>query len=141
MTDRNSKFDVTHPFTPNPRQGDLDATTITNHSLELDSFVLPAGTLVVLGRSKNTFTEQSALFRFESPVVDRLGVFGLPAAPGKNRFRRSNGNANFVEAYASFHAEDFTSGLGLLVHGMFFSMWIGVRQSRLECPVFADLRP
>ena len=118
VADRHRQLNVPHAFTTNPGQRDLHTATITDHPLELDSLVLSTRALVILGRSENPLAEQPTLLRLEGPVVDGLGIFGFPAAPGKNRFGRRDGDAHLVEADGSFHAEDFTCGLGLFVHGM-----------------------
>ena len=73
-----------------------------------DAFEFSASTLPVLGRTKNTFTEQTAFFRLECPVVDCFGVFHLALTPGTNRFWIGNGDANLVEGIGlAFKAEDF----------------------------------
>ena len=84
MAHRHGQFDVAHAFTTDAGQGDLHATTVTDHTLELDPLVFSARTLVILGRSKNPLAEKTALLRLEGPVVDGLRIFGFPTAPGEN---------------------------------------------------------
>src|SRR5690606_25627412 len=48
----------------------LHAATVANDSFVPDTLILPAMTLIVLNRAKNTFAEQAITFRLIRPVID-----------------------------------------------------------------------
>ena len=82
---RHGQLDVAHALATDAGEGHLDAATVTDDALVLDALVLSAGTLPVLGRTEDTLTEKATLLGLERPVVDRLRVLDLAAAPGTDR--------------------------------------------------------
>src|SRR5205085_598197 len=82
---RHSQFDVAHAFPTHPRESHFDAAAIADHTLVFDSLVLSAGALPVPGGTEDSLAKQTPFFRFESPVIDRLGVFDLALAPRPHR--------------------------------------------------------
>ena len=141
VTHGDSEFDMPHPLASNTSQCHFHAATIANNTLKFDPFVLSARTLVVLRRPENPFAEQTAFFGLKRPIIDGFRIFGLSSTPGKNRFRRSDSNTDFVKTYTSLHSEDFAGRLGLLVHGIVYFWVIGFRPMRRGYRVSVDLHP
>ena len=82
MGDGHGQLDVPHALAADAGQSDLDAATVADDAAMLDAFVLAAGAFPVLDGAENAFAKQAALFRLESAVVDRFGVFDLAFGPG-----------------------------------------------------------
>ena len=104
----NGKFDVAHALTTDTGESHLHTATVADRSLVLDALVFAAGTLPVLSRTEDALTEQTTLFRLESPVVDGLRVLDLSTTPGADRFGVGDRDANVVKTVGlSFKAENF----------------------------------
>ena len=96
----NRQFNVAHALTAHSAQGDLDAAAVADHAFVFDALVLAAGTLPVPGGTKNTLAKQTALFRFEGPVIDGFWVLDFTGAPGANALWRSDANGHGVKVLA-----------------------------------------
>ena len=77
MRNRNGELDVSHPFPADLLLGDLDTASVTDNSAVLDSLVLAAVALVILGRTENLLTEKTVPLRLVGPVIDRLRLEDL----------------------------------------------------------------
>ena len=87
VRNRHGQFDVAHALATNAAEGHFDAATVADHALVLDALVFTAGTFPVTGRPEDALAEETALFGFEGPVVDRLRVFHFALGPRANDFR------------------------------------------------------
>jgi hypothetical protein len=94
---RNSKINMSHAFTTDATQSHLNATTIADSALVLDSLVFSTGALPVAGRTENTFTKETTLFRFKGPVVDGLRIEDLTLGPATDGFRICDGDGDLIE--------------------------------------------
>ena len=95
--DRNSKVNVAHALTTNPREGHLNTTTVTDGALVFDALVFSAGTFPVAGWSEDPLAEEPAFFRLECPVVDGFRIENLAIGPRPNGLGIGDGNGNLVE--------------------------------------------
>jgi len=77
----NSKINVAHTLAADARNGDLYAATIANNALVFYAFIFAARAFPVPSRAENTFTEQTALFGLECPIVDRFRIFYFTLTP------------------------------------------------------------
>jgi hypothetical protein len=84
VSNRGSKFDVTHALTTNGRLSYFNATALTNDSLEANALVLTASALPVLGRTEDLLAEQTVLLRLEGTVVDGLRLLYFTVRPRSN---------------------------------------------------------
>lgn len=87
-----------HALTPHTGERDLDAASITHDPLVLDPLVFSTGTLPILSGTEDALAEETALFRFKGTIVDRLGVFHFPTAPGSDGVRAGNRDLNLIKA-------------------------------------------
>ena len=97
MRHRRGEFDMAHPLAPHLGQGHLDPALLAHHAPVLESLVLAAQALVVLGGAEDLGAEQPVAFRLESPVIDRFGLLHLATAPGPDHLRRGQTDADGVE--------------------------------------------
>ena len=72
-----AKLDVAHTLTTNARKSHLYTTAVADNTLVLDTLVLTTSTLPVTSRTEDTLTEETALFRFESTVVNCFRILHL----------------------------------------------------------------
>ncbi len=79
MDNRDSKIDMGHAFAAHFREGDFDTAAIADNPFVFDLLVLSAGAFPIARRAEDLLAEQSAFFRLEGAVVDRLRFFNLPA--------------------------------------------------------------
>ena len=97
MRNRNGELNVSHPFPTDLLLGNLDAASVTDNSAVLDSLVLAAVALVILGRTENLLTEKTVPLRLVGPVIDRLRLEDLSRRPFLDVFRRSKSDADSFE--------------------------------------------
>ena len=97
VRNRNGQFDMAHAFATHSRQGYFHATAIADYALVLDPLVFSARTFPIAGWTEDAFAEKSALFRFESSIIDRLRVFDFAFAPRPHRVARGDANCDLVE--------------------------------------------
>ncbi len=88
---------MAHALAPDAGKGDFDAAAIADNAAVLDALVFAAGALPVLDRTEDAFAEETALFGFESAVVDRFRVLHLALGPGADGFRGSDGDPDVVD--------------------------------------------
>ena len=100
---RSSEFDVTHALTTNGLASYLDTTSLTRDALEADTLVLATGTLPVLGRTKDLFSEETILLGLERAVVDGLRLLHLTARPRTNLFVGGELDANLLKSCCVEH--------------------------------------
>ena len=72
----------------------LNATTVAYNTLITDTLVFSAGTLIVLGRTEDTLTEQSVALGFVCTVVDRFRFCNLTITTFEDFLRRSKSDSN-----------------------------------------------
>ena len=104
VRNRNGQLDVAHAFAPHARQGDFHAAAVTDHALVLDALVFSARTFPVPGRSKDTFAEKAALFRFKRAVINCLRVFDFAFAPGAHGVARGDANCHLIKTHRPLFA-------------------------------------
>ncbi len=97
MRNGNGKLYVSHPFPADFLLGNLDSASVADDSPVLDSLVLAAVALVVLGRTENLLAEKSVPLRLVGPVIDRLRLQNLSRRPFLDVFRRSESDADSFE--------------------------------------------
>jgi hypothetical protein len=95
---------MAHALPANPRQRDFDATTIADYALVLDPLVFATRAFPIPGGTKDSLAEQTTFFRFESSVIDRLGIFDFAFAPLPHRVARGNANRYLIKTYGAFFA-------------------------------------
>jgi hypothetical protein len=66
---------MSHPLAANLAPGDFNATTVAYDAFEFMLLIAATVTFPVLGRTKNTLTEEAITFRLICPVVNRLRLF------------------------------------------------------------------
>ena len=86
------KLDVTHTFAAHLFGGYLNAAFIADFIFITHSFVFSARAFPVLGRSKDSFTEQAVAFGTERTVVDGLRLGYLAIRPASDHFGRCQAN-------------------------------------------------
>ena len=89
MSYRNNQFDMTGTLTTHLLLGNLNTTTVADNTLITDALVLTAGTLIVLGRTKDALAEQAVTLRLIGAIVDGLRLGDLTIRTLENLFRRS----------------------------------------------------
>ena len=104
MRNGHRQFDVAHPFAPDARERDFDATPVADHPFMLDALVFPARALPIARRTKNALTEKATLLRFKGTVIDCLGIFDFALAPRAHRIARRNADCDLIEAHGAFFA-------------------------------------
>ncbi len=97
MGDGHGEFDMSHPLAAYAGDGHFDAATIADDVFVLDPLVFSAGALVIAHRSKDLLAEETAGFRLEGAVVDRLGILDLAARPRADAVRGGDRDRNAVE--------------------------------------------
>ena len=100
MRHRHRQVEMPHAFTADTRFADFHAAFVTDNTLVLLALVLSACALPVPRGAENPFAEQTALFRFESTVIDGFGILDFAAAPRTDCLR--TGHADRHET-AAFH--------------------------------------
>ena len=70
MGDRRGQFDVSHALTAHGRTGHLDVALVADDALVANLLVFTAVALIILGRAKDCFVEQTIAFGAQPPVVD-----------------------------------------------------------------------
>ena len=86
MGNRSRQCDVTHPFAANLGTGNLYTALIADLAFVTKAFIFSAVAFPVLGRPKDSFTEQAVPFGFKRAVVDGFGLGDLAVRPFKNLF-------------------------------------------------------
>ena len=104
MRHRHGQFDVAHAFATNSRKRYFDTAAIADDALVLDSLVLSAGAFPVPGRTEDSLAKQTAFFRFESSVIDRLGILDLAFTPRPHRIAGGNANCHLIKTYRALFA-------------------------------------
>ncbi len=112
--DRHGQLQVTHALTANASIGDFNAATVADDALVLLALVFAAVALPVLHRTENPFAEQTAFFRLERAVVNRLRVLDFAVAPGAYPLRRSDADA---DAAGMIHRGDATDAFHCTIQG------------------------
>ena len=102
---------MAHALTANAREGHFHPATIADDALVFDALVLSARTLPIARRPENPLAKQSALFRFEGPVIDRLRILDLALAPRPHRVRGRDADRYLIEAYGAFFTDQFPPGM------------------------------
>ena len=97
---------MAHTITPDTGDGHLNAATVTDHALILDTLVFTASALVVADRAEYTLAEKTTRLWLKGPVVDRFRILNFTARPLTDSFRCGNSNADLVEGLCGFVAED-----------------------------------
>lgn len=90
MRHRNRKFDVSHAFSSDLGLCNFDAAAVADDAFVLYPFIFTAIAFPVFLRSENPFAEETAFFRLETSVIDRLGILDLTVTPGADHFRGCN---------------------------------------------------
>src|SRR4030095_2031356 len=91
------QLDVSHSLAPHPRQGHFHTATIANNAFVFYPLVFSAGTFPISCRTKNAFTEKSAFFRLERPVIDRFRVLNFALAPRAHGIARGHANRDLIK--------------------------------------------
>ena len=91
---------MAHAFTTDTGFADFNAAFVADDALVLLALVFTACAFPVPCWSENPFAEQAALLRFESTVIDGLGILDFATAPGTDCLR--TGHADRHET-AAFH--------------------------------------
>ena len=73
MSHGNNQLDMAGTLTTNLLFCHLHTATVADDTFITDTLVLAAGTLIVLGGTKDALTEQTIALRLVSTVVDSLG--------------------------------------------------------------------
>ena len=71
------QFDVSAALTAHLLLGHLNTTTVAHDTLVADALVLTTGALIVLGRTEDTLTEQTAALGLVCTIVDGLRLRNL----------------------------------------------------------------
>ena len=66
---------MSHPLTADLATGDFNTAAVADHAFEFMLLVAATVAFPVLGRAKNTLTEETITFRLIRPVVNRLRFF------------------------------------------------------------------
>ena len=74
---RHNQFNVSATLTANFLLCHLYTTTVAHNAFIADTLVLSAGTLVILGRTKDALTEQTVTLGLIGAVVDGLWLGDL----------------------------------------------------------------
>src|SRR6185312_11805340 len=82
MANRHGQLDMAHALAAHAGKRHFHAATIANDATVLDAFIFSAGAFPVLHGTEDAFAEQSAFFRLERAVIDRLRVFNFTLGPG-----------------------------------------------------------
>ena len=73
----------------------------------LDSLILSASALPVLGRTEDSLTEEASLFRLEGTVINGLGILHFTTTPGADGLWIRDSDADVIEAIGlAFEAEN-----------------------------------
>ena len=97
MGNRRGQFNVSHSLAANAGEGNFHTALFADDAAVFHSLVFAAQTFVIFDRSENAGTEQAVSFRFESTIVDGLGLFDFAVRPGTDLLRRGNGDFDFVK--------------------------------------------
>ena len=80
----------------------LHTTAVADDSLVSDALVFSATALIVLGRTKNTFTEETVALRLVSAIVDCLGLGHLAIGVLKDFLGRGESDSYLGEVVLNF---------------------------------------
>ncbi len=111
VRDRHGQLDVAHALATDAGQGHFHTATIADDTLVFDPLVLPAGAFPIARRTENPLAEKAALLRFESTIIDRLGVFNFAFAPGAHGVAGSDANSHLIKTYGALFAHQLTPGM------------------------------
>src|SRR5207247_8006631 len=95
---RHRQLDVAEPLAAHLGLGDLHPAAVADHAAVADALVLAAIALPVLHRAEDLLAEQAVLLGLERAVVDRLRLRDLAVGPAPDHVRRSQADADLVEA-------------------------------------------
>src|SRR5690606_37247150 len=96
---RAGQLDVAHAFATHLGHRDFHTALFADDAAVLQTLVLAAKTLVVLGGTEDLGAEQAVTLGLEGAVVDRLGFAHLAERPRTDLFRRSNADADGIELF------------------------------------------
>jgi hypothetical protein len=113
MRHRRGQLDMAHAVAAHLGQGHLDAALLADDAAVLHPLVLAAQALVVLDRPEDPGAEQPVALRFESAVVDRLGLLDLAVGPRADALGAGNRDLDLIEA---LRARDLAQDVHQLVH-------------------------
>ena len=105
VRDRHRQLDVAHALAADARQRHFDTATIADDTFMLDPLVFSARAFPIAGRPENSLAKQTAFFRFESPVIDRLRILDFALAPRPHRVRGGDADRHLVEADRAFFTD------------------------------------
>ena len=97
MSHRHYQLYVSATLTTNFLLSYLNTATVAHDTLITDALVLSAGTLIVLGRTKDTLAEQTIALRLIGTVVNGLWLGNLTKRTLKDLLRRGKTNGNLGE--------------------------------------------
>ena len=87
MSHRHYQLDMSATLTTHLLLGHLYTASVTHDTLIANALVLTAGALIVLGRTKDTLTEQTVAFGLIGTVVDGLWLGNLTKRTLKDLLR------------------------------------------------------
>src|SRR5690606_7676835 len=99
MRDRAGQLDMGHALTADLGKCDFNTTFFADDTTVLESLVLAAQALIVLGRPENLRAEQAVALGLEGTVIDGFRLLDLAIGPGTNFFRGSQRNLDRVELF------------------------------------------
>src|SRR5438270_118738 len=76
--------------------------------LVFNPLVFAARAFPIPRRTENSFAEKSALFGFESPVINRLRILNFTLAPRSHRVTGSDANCDLIKTYGALFAHQLT---------------------------------
>ena len=88
---------MTHALATHTGESNLHTAAITNHTLVFNTLVFTARALPVTSWTKDTLTEETALFGFEGAVIDGLGIFDLSLAPAAHGIGRCHRDGHLIK--------------------------------------------
>src|SRR5687767_2796364 len=94
MNNRHHQFNMAHAFTTYFLFRYLHTAAVANDSFITNTFVLTAGTLIILNRTKNPFAEQTISFRLVSTIVNGFRLKHLSVRPFQDAVGRSQSDGN-----------------------------------------------
>ncbi|OIQ76801.1 hypothetical protein GALL_415130 [mine drainage metagenome] len=99
VRNRGCQFDVAHAFAPHLGQGHFDAALLADHAAMLETLVLAAQALVVLGGPEDLGAEQAIPLRLEGAVIDGFRLLHFAVRPGTDLLGGSQRNLDCVEFF------------------------------------------
>jgi len=111
MGHRHHKFNMSAALTTHLLLCHLNTTTVADNAFVTNTLVFSTGTLVVLGRTEDLFTEETVALGLVCTIVDGFGLGDLTIRIFLDLFRRSetDGNLRKISLYLCIFFESHIS--------------------------------